>query len=256
VLDWKRKYDLTGSFGYRTQPHIEFLNVKSDDDLTSFVRRRGPLWGAYRKGHEETKVVGGKSRYWAFHRSLKAKLHLAAAFRSGQKSELADAILECMAADDERRELASNRSSEDWEETGLEALAFSLWERHNRKPELGLKEWIRDEASVPHLQCMAGWCVERFSVSQAPRTACRRGHGEIPDWRLQVSTLAEATELMFRQSTVGRRPLTFCIECGRAFLPESAHARRYCETPCARRAVVRAWRKRQKTNRRRGGRVR
>jgi hypothetical protein len=254
-LDWNRKYDLTGCFGHRSQPHIEFLNLKSDDDLASFVRRRGPLWWAYRKGQQESKVLGDKRKYWAFHRGLKAKLQLVAAFRSGKKSELADAIIACIAADDEHRNiLADNRSSEDWETTDLEFPAFSAWLETEAKPDLDFKEWIRQKASADALGRMAGWWIEARgpSVKYGLGAVRRKGHGDVFR-QAHVSTLAEAIQWMFYQDLTDSRSLTFCRECGIAFRPDSSRARKYHDPLCAHRRAQREYRKRLKTKRRRGG---
>jgi hypothetical protein len=331
ALDWNRKYDLTGTFGCRTQPHIEFLNLKTDGDLTAFVRRRGPLWGAYRKRSEASEVIVDRRRCWAFHRSLKAKAHLMDAFRSGERSELADAILECLTADDERRDVFSrkqppegenpncsrpeeratepasidaaelarinrarghpslwlewrlrgalghplpdpfrDRPAGNWAASELEFPAFSAWmETGGRQGTseggcnaewyvksrgssgLDFKEWIRQEASAELLGRLAGWWIE----SRGPKltyglgAVWLKGHGCIFR-RAQVSDLAESIQWMLHHDLTDSKSLTFCRECGLFFRPDSAHARKYDDPLCARRAAQRAYRKRLKKPRR------
>jgi hypothetical protein len=353
VLDWNRKYDLTKS--YRYPPHIDFLNLETDEDLMTFIRQRGPLWGAYRKGQQQPRIEGDKRKYWAFQRTIKAKLGVVDAFRSAKKSELSKAILECIEVDDERRILGSRppareprvavsvtvfeyqrraegklrcecgntdftqfaysgappnitadcrgcgrayaevgghwqlttstlstltlapirrttpptQLNEDWQETGLENQAFFLWDQTQPEhqpvpleesvPPLGILDGIDRPATRDHVKRirdgnmplgellkMAGWLIERgFSSKQAFIAVYRGKNGEIGQ-RAVVSTLAEGIEWMFWNEIAGRKPLTFCVECRTAFLPATAHARKYCGQLCAHRSAMREWRERRK----------
>jgi hypothetical protein len=60
-------------------------------------------------------------------------------------------------------------------------------------------------------------------------------------WGYGITSLEDAIEWMLWHDLAGRRPLTFCHECRGAFIPESAHQRKYCSPECGHRVAARNW---------------
>src|SRR5207249_4776985 len=111
------------------------------------------------------------------------------------------------------------------------------------------REWL-PRCDIDRLRQVAAECIQgSLQVSSSLRATWKQGGPEI-GWKPDVNTLQEAIRWMFWHDIAGRRPLTFCVECGTAFVPESAHARTFCSYACAHRVAVRQWRKKSKRRRR------
>jgi hypothetical protein len=243
-LDWGREYDLTQAYRYR--PHIDFLNLKTDDDLSGFVRLRGPLWLHPFSGEPEER----KQRYWNFHRALRARLRLIDAFKSRDKSPLVSAILESVAAEEKHLEFGQ----ESYDGMGGVGFGASLLNLLHGQGDTPPEDWI-PRAGLAQLRDVAAFCIGgAFSVGSRLNAAWHDGHPEI-GWKPDVQSLEQAIEWMFWHDIAGSRPLTFCADkgCGKAFLPQSEHARKFCSFNCAHRSAVREWRHRQRESKRQRG---
>lgn len=214
ALDWERQYDLVRVYRYR--PHIAFLNLKTDDDLVRFVLWWGPLWLYGPSGEPE----GGKQRYWAFHRKLKALVNLIQAFKSRDTVARRATIQEYADAqnDDPRK---------------LREFVYSSKAGDDRR-------WIL-RASPRELRAVAEFCIATcFTVTSCLVCTWRDDRAEI-GWAYAITSLEKAIEWMLWHDLAGRRPLTFCHECRSAFIPDSAHQRKYCSPECGHRVAARNW---------------
>jgi len=237
-VDWERKYDLT-DLPKRAQLHVRFLNLKTDEDLIGFMRAWGPLWQTL-----PAQIVTPCLQYWAFQKRLKAALELARNAPFSDAAGLKAAILEYVAADDDYHQQGPIGKPG---EAGLTAfnlgLLYAPQHLRLRNPENvpHPKEWIPN-ASLSALREVAADCL-RGGFDFGLRAAWKGGRLHYA-WKPAVSTLAGAIELSLWNSLTGERPVGLCDECGIAFLPESAHAKKFCSYGCAHRVAMRAWRKR------------
>jgi hypothetical protein len=228
-VDWDRRYDLADK---RPQLHLRFLNLKTDVELMEFTRAWGPLWcpsGA-------TQVIVPRARCWALQKWLKAGLNLARNARFDDAARLAAAILEFVAADDENWCQDPFAQAGGWE-GGWAAAGLRHLDPEHRHP----KDWVPG-APVSVLRKAATECpmsTLEFSLQTAWQD--RRLHFS---WKpTPPPNLSEAIKWEAWSSLTGTKPITICAECQTAFLPDSAHPRKFCSYPCAHRVAMRMWRK-------------
>jgi hypothetical protein len=227
TVDWGRKYDLADK---RAQLHVRFLNLKTDQDLMGFMHAWGPLWQT-----KPAQIITPRSQYWAFQKRLKAGVELARNARFDDVAGLKAAILNCVAADDEYCEQSpAGKPSEG----GITAIFLSA--SCTRNLDWHPKEWI-PHAALSVLRKAATECLSgRFGFLLRAEWKDGRLHYS---WNSEVPTLAQAIELELWNSLTGVRPITICDECRTAFLPASAHPRKFCGYKCAHRVAMRMWRK-------------
>jgi hypothetical protein len=232
TLACENKYDLTTAYPY--SPHVEFLNLKTDNDLKGFVKWWGPLTLSGKPGDPESS--GDKRDYWNFQGELRALYDLTKAFRSQRKTALQNAILEFVAADD-KVAVAIAAPVPGYVASSLSArfLPADLRECHPR-------DWV-PHCDMAGLRRVAKWCIEDSSVTLRLAATWKPGPPKI-GWKPDVETLQDAIRWMFWQDSAGGRQLMFCQDCQTAFLPESAHARKFCSQACAHRSAVReSWKR-------------
>jgi hypothetical protein len=61
-LDWTRTYDLEKA--YPKDPHVQFLNCATDEDLLRFTRAWGPLYLRTTGGPDDEWQTGGRDGRW------------------------------------------------------------------------------------------------------------------------------------------------------------------------------------------------
>jgi len=229
ALDGTSTYDLVESYDER--PHLEFLNVKNDLDLAVFVRSWGPLW-SIRDG--PTAVIAVRP-YWLFHQWLKALVHLINEFRSGRDlAGLRKSLIRYALAADER-----SRALLGVEGFDLQLLRIQFFSFVSCDPD----RWFCD-AGMSVLREAASFCVSGSLKVVSGLQATWKPTPPRIGWRSEVENLEDAIKWMVWHDIAGRRPLTFCHECGNAFIPESAHMRKYCGYECSHRVAAREWRRR------------
>lgn len=238
-LDWDHAYSLTEAPARK--PHLHFLNLQNDRDLTRFLRLWGPLFGPWREDD--------KFACWRYRRKLRAKGELVEAFKSGNASRLSNALLELLAADYEDARLSPIP-----ELSGLALPAICAGEFCG-DPTRPPQSWI-PQLNLPRLREVAAWVIGvTLSATSTLRAIWRNGKAQI-DWQPSANTLHEVIEWCVWHSIAGRPSLTLCKNCGDAFYPDSGHDRKFCGEECAHRWTAREWarknRRKQKLSTERG----
>jgi hypothetical protein len=228
VLDSERRYDLADN---RAQRHVRFLNLKTDEDLVGFVRAWGPLWLGGSDQEPNGKIP--RSWCWAFQAKLIAEVGLVQSFKSRDKAALKDALSKYVAAKDGWRDAKVPRTT---------AFTESVYSRLITSDDgVQSEEWI-PKAGLSALREAAAKCVSTFGLDFTLRAMWTDGKPQL-EWKPRIQTLADAIQWQLWNSFTGARPLTICEECQRAFLPDDAHARKFCSHKCGHRVAMRMWRK-------------
>jgi len=236
-LALSRQYNLIDA--YRLDPHVQFLNCKSTDDLRTFTRAWGPLYLVQTPGGEEIKL--GKAirrldecqahRRWL--RAVKGMIDACKGLRDQR-----DSLVEFLAA-----EVDMDRTSNTYEPGRAPHFhtALQLMFRF----EGDSVSWAKsaDLGSIRRALAIsvevAGGAPSGFGF----RVEERRSRLEIiPSFG--IHTLWDALRWMMWLDEWNRWPPLSCLECHRIFRPSTAHKKKYCTHKCAHRATNREWRRR------------
>ena len=238
ALDHSRGYSLQET--YEDAPHAEFLNLKTDVDLASFIRKCGPLDSL---SPNSTVRNVSTSACWSFQRLLKSLVDLLVAFKQSTgpsggrlRSALGDFLLA------EKAWKCAFVNSSELSISTFFSQAFSLPEDPVR--------WVQ-QVSLWLIREAVAYCINvsfRFDVRL--RATWKDRCPKIEPGFTLVS-LRDALKWMIYRDESRQRPLVFCDECGRAFRPESAHTRNFCSLECGHRRTAREWRRRDLRRRKR-----
>jgi hypothetical protein len=232
VLDWDRTYSLARAS--TLDPHLDFLNLKTDEDLARFLKWWGPLFAT------DTDVK--RDECWAYHRKLRAMGELIEAFRTSNRSRLCNALLGLFTADDE-----CSRLSPLGRPGHLASYTARCFGRNFSEPP---KNWIPQLNLRRLREAVAVVIGMMLAATSTLRAVWRDGKAQI-DWQPSVITLAQLVEWCMWHDLAGKRPLVACKNCGRVFHPEYANAREFCEALCARRWTAREWARRNRRKQKR-----
>ena len=224
VLDSECRYLLMDA--YTNAPHVEFLNVKTGDDLTSFVRTFGPL---------DKRTDLPVDFYWTFQEWLQGWVGLVDAFKRSkdEPDRLREALHHYLDAD--RRKYAA------WGIPGSDLSdSMFLSERYSLPPEPG--QWIA-QAGLDKIREATTFCLSSSDLIRVGLQATWRGRQPEINPTFILDNLRQALTWMVWQDESRKRPIGVCVECGTYFGAETAHERRYCRYECAHRAAAREWRR-------------
>jgi hypothetical protein len=240
-LDRKRAYGLMEA--YKREPHIAFMNVKSESELASFVKTWGPLC------IPDTSPKGTSwlllNDYWTCQRYLKATAHLLRAFhdRRGEKEALAEF-------------LTARGRQYPGETAPIAPLEALMWLQNDSLFCTLVETHTGDELQVGNI--LFEWnertdsrCRHRLIAFLIEHTF--QGSARIvADWgarrpRLEVlwdlNNLETALAWMVYQDTLTGHIPQPCPECLEAFRPSFRHSKKFCSYDCAHRAAARKWRR-------------
>ena len=228
----EKKYDLVAAYG--EQPHLQFVNCKSDGDFKKFLLRYGPI---------QLNALGRKigwelvplRNYEAARRFLRAVVRIMDACKKaeGQRAALTEffsAAINNLSPGLLREEFKCDFASYVARQIGDSPIEDPIkWsentteERVRKALALAVEDWFRTPRA---------W---GFRVQP---------HGKA--FRIQPSfelhDLWDALRWMFFFDEWNHRPPILCRECPTIFHASTAHARKFCSPECAHRAANRVWR--------------
>lgn len=243
-VDWSRTYELEKV--YPKDPHLQFLNCTTAEDLRRFTRAWGPLY---------LRTTGGPDDEWQTGRVRRSVAECLAAIRRfrGVKG-----ILEAAKGNGDERTALSEFLAADEEDFQLSALYkpgdppnhqffLKLWLRIDGK----IFDWIQT-ASIAQVRLALKHCVEAeitIPWTGGVRVVPYKGRTKVvPSYRL--STLRDALSWMVWFDEWNTNPPTVCPACHTVFRPPSLHKMKYCSYRCAHRIAVQKYRQRKKGKRR------
>src|ERR1700675_627888 len=231
---------------YSRDPHIQFLNCETDEDIQRFVRAWGPLYLKYGDAQQDELRQGAAVRslkeYRADLRRFKAVKGLVDAAK-GNRDERSS-LIEFILADEEDYRLSPLYRPE-----SLSSMHFSLqlW----LCPQSDLMTWVRTCSTADVRRALA-FCVECEVTAPWPGGLKVLPHKNrlrvVPSYRRQ--TLNDAMRGMVWFDEWNAWPPVACSDCHKVFRPLTHHKRKYCSSPSAHRTVVRNWRKKREARRR------
>ena len=231
-------YDLAGS--YPKDPHVQFLNCRTDDDIVRFVRAWGPHYLQKGGADDELQkgvVVRPMARYRADLRRFKGVKGILEAAK-GNRDER-EAVYEFFAADEEATEF--NPIHTPGEPPYLQ-FSVKLWQR----VEGNVFDWIRT-GPISQVRAVLKFSVESevsSSWSGGVRVVPHKGRTKVvPCYRL--SSLEEALSWMVWFDEWNASPPTACPACHTVFRPPSQHKKKYCSYNCAHRIAMQKYRERK-----------
>jgi len=234
-LALNRQYDLIDA--YRSDPHIQFLNCKSPEDLRLFTRAWGPLYLVCTRGAEEI-VHGTAIRRLDETHAHQRWLHAIKGMIDACKG-VADqrvALVEFLGAESDM-----DRTSNTYQPGSAPLFHQILQQRFQLEDDLA--GWVAS-ADLSSVQRALAFTVEM--KLQGPRGGLRvdqKGRRIEIKPRFAVGTLWDALQWMLWLDEWNRRLPLSCLECHRIFRPLTAHEMKYCTHQCAHRASNREWRR-------------
>jgi hypothetical protein len=242
VLDYGRAYDLMAA--YERAPHAEFLNTKDDRDLQKFVQTFGPLYLVNRRGYpfgfsrsDPPQPVTSTTDYWLFQRWLKALLQLIKHVK--RAGPVREALKQFVDADFLLDKANHYRATKP---------VWLVLTSPDRTSLMRLQDWLLEASESEILRAAALAIQNSVDVKARLRVAVAGRKAEVAA-RFMMRSLGDALEWMCWQDEYRQNPLVFCAECGKAFRPETAHARVFCTYEHAHRAAVRNWRRNKERRR-------
>jgi hypothetical protein len=248
VLDVDRQYDLVDA--YRKDPHIQFLDCKSVDDLQKFTRAWGPLYLVQTPGAEEIKhgqAVRRVDECLAHVKWLRAVQHMIDACNG--RADWRASLLEFLAAESD-----IERTSDIYK-PGAEPLIQAIL-RNRFRFDCDPATWAAS-TSTDSVRRAVICCVELNVTGTVGRLKVekkQKGFEFKPYFSLP--TLWDALNWMLWFDRLNRRPPRSCLECRRIFRPLTAHEQKYCSQKCAHRVTNREWRRKDLRRRKREARKR
>ncbi len=238
-LNWDRTYEIEKA--YPKDPHIQFLNCKTDEDLLRFTWAWGPLYlrstggsdDEWKTGRARRSLAEYRAALWRF-RAVKGILE--AAKGNGDERENLEAFL---VADE-----AEFRLSALYKPGDLANHQFFLtnW----LKIDGSIFDWTRT-APVAQVRLALKYCVEAEvtmpwmgGVRVVPY---KKRTKVVPSYRL--STLQDALAWMVWFDEWNTNPPTVCPACHSVFRAPSLHKMKYCSYRCAHRIAMHNYRRRK-----------
>ena len=244
ILDMDHQFDLIDS--YLRDPHVQFLNCKSLDDLVVFTRAWGPLYLVESPSERKRGTAVRRIDECQAHlRWLRAVHRMVQACRGG--SDWRESLAEFLGADS-----VYERTSNFLKPGEVPANHWMLQHRFRFKGDA--TAWAAS-ADISSIQTAVILCVEaNVNAPQGGVKVEKKGRvfELIPSFELR--SLWDALQWMLWLDLENRRPPRACIECGRIFRPLTARLTVYCSHACGHRVANRAWRRkdlRSKKRRRR-----
>jgi hypothetical protein len=235
-LDVSHQYDLIDA--YRLDPHVQFLNCKSVDDLRTFTRSWGPLYLVQTLGAEEIKLGKAIRRldecqaHWRWLRAVKGMIDACKG-----REDWRDSLVEFLTAEGD-----IDRTSNTYQPGKAPVFCdmFQLNFRCERDP----ISWTKcaDLGSIKRALVFSVEVACGAPSSYGFRVEGRRKGLEIIP-RFGLHTLWEALRWMMWMDEWNHCPPLPCSECHRIFRPSTAHKKKYCTHECAHRATNREWRR-------------
>lgn len=241
-LNWNRTYDIEKS--YPKDPHVQFLNCKTDEDLLRFTRAWGPLY---------LRSTGGSDDEWKTGRARRSLAEYQAVLR---RFRAVKGILEAAKGNGDERETLAAFLAADEADFQLSSL-YSPGEPTNYQFTLTL--WFNIDGStadwtviapIAQIRQALKHCVEAEvtmpwtgGVRVVPH---KRRTKVIPSYGL--STLKDALAWMMWFDEWNTNPPTVCPACHKVFRAPSLHKMKYCSYPCAHRIAMRNYRQRKSSS--------
>jgi hypothetical protein len=246
TLDFNRAYELAAAYTYA--PHISFMNLCGDHELERFVHAWGPLRLSDRE-REAGQFMMSLDWWWAFHRRFAAFGKLLESFQRPDADRICLRDFLQASEDEVRvRQLGQPPANS----TVFLATYIGQTERLNFgtdfRMDLGplyqeIAFWL-DHAETDAIRGATAFVIERTSFAPSPYLKVEpRQKRSIISATLGLSSLEDALEWMIWNGYWMKSPLMFCLECRKAFRPETAHRRKYDTNECAHRATARKWRR-------------
>jgi hypothetical protein len=216
--DLSRLYNLGEA--YADQPHISFLQMRTEEDLKRFTLRWGPLDGL--------EALDGRGKpldwYWSVQGRLSALVKLMESIesRSGEREAL------------EKSYVAEFKGKSELDER-LKAIRLSVWPSIDDSSATAI---IRT-AELAEVRKAAAYIVRGTSVFLQAGFEIRGGNKVVAAWKLH--SLIGALGWMVWCDQWHGQPVSYCQECAKVFRPDSKHPRKYCSTACAHRVASRNW---------------
>jgi len=237
-LDLSRTYDLEAA--YPKDPHIQFLNSSTDEDLLRFTRAWGPLY-LRRGGPDDERRKGLVIRPVGEYRSDARRFRgvkgiLEAAKGNGDERET---LREFLVADEQEFKFNPLYKPD---EPPYHQFSLKLW--------LGIEgsifDWIQTEPIVGIRNALK-YCVEAevtIPWTGGVRVVPHRGRTTVvPSYRL--GTLQDALRWMMWFDEWNTNPPTACPACHTVFRPTSRN-KKYCTYNCAHRIAMQNYRLRRR----------
>jgi hypothetical protein len=228
-LDFEKTYVLVEA--YRSDPHVEFANAKTDEDLVAFARRWGPPF-TYSKtpGVVELDFAGYRVAQGCFAAVL--QLLDSAKRAKGEREELLNFISA------EQGVLASASATES------EILVRYSMLREEFHIKGSIEDWV-ENADIETVRAAVDHLIPHLLFTPKVQLACHRSGKQArleAEWN--VYDLGAALDWMVWYDEFQRHPLLCCPECRRVFRSPDGRARKFCPGgECAHRATARNWQK-------------
>lgn len=238
-LDWTRTYDLERA--YPKDPHIQFLNCTTDEELRRFTQAWGPLY---------LRETGGADSEWRTGRVVRPL----AAYRADlRRFRSVKGILEAAKGRGDERAALEEFLAADEEEFQFSALYEPGKATHHQftlkllqRFEGSIFEWV-ESAPIVQLREALKHCVEAevtMPMTGGVRVVLHRGRTKVvPSYRLSTLQGALAWMIWFDEWTTN--PPTVCPACHTIFRPPSFHRMIYCSNRCAHRIAMQKYRQRK-----------
>lgn len=229
-----RLYDLQES--YAKSPHAQFLNVRTDADVVSFVKAWGPL---YLSGDQRRAGIAEYplAHFYAERRWLGA-LH--GLIRSVENEPEQQGSLREFIEAAEEHDRCSSLHDPTTEPFPLVQLRDAF------RVSGSLLEWAA-QLNRSEVESAIKYIVEAYSPTLAPflgLRVVRAGRKMRLESGWNLNDLETALRWMVWYDVYSKDPLYQCQECRRFFKSESKHKRKFCDDPkCAKRATGREWRR-------------
>lgn len=231
------RYDVLAA--YKSKPHVDFMEAKSDGALRVFIRKWGPL---------RDPAAGSDSAQWYRNKRdfLIALARLLAGIEQGteqQRSALL-ALLDVSSAGDDPMGLLLLR---EWGRLEIPLKTPAQLEDS--------RKWCQD-APPGEIERLCIRLVEGFSPTAMPSFRIhRRGKRTTVKASFFINNLLEALVWMVWQDVSRSEPIRFCVECGGVIPSETKHTKKFCGLVHAKRNADRnyARRKRAKAKAKGGG---
>ncbi len=221
-----RYYDLQGS--YRFSPHSQFLNARTDSEMSAFVKAWGPLYLRLDQPCAGV-VTHALSEYHAKRRRLAAIL--------GLINGIGEAAVE-------RERLQEFLNADPPGHFAVRSAVRVLG---------SITEWAAQAKPTEVRSAIKAALHASVLAPSSFLKVVARGKKPFVTTQWAFPALETALSWMVWYDVYRNDPLYCCGECRRFFKSESRHERKFCDDPktkCARRASGRNWRRKDLANKR------
>jgi hypothetical protein len=234
ILNLDRQYDLIDS--YQKDPHVQFLNCKSVDDLVVFMRAWGPLYLVESPSERKCgTAVRRVDECLAQLRWLRAVHQMIQACKG--RADWRSSLLEYWTAESEIHRTSNIYRPGDIISPEQSVLQQGLQITGN------MVDWIAS-TDIGSVQRAVARCVEvNVKAPMGWLKVAKRGRAFELTPSFELRTLWDALKWMLWFDEWNRWPPHVCPECRQVFRPATAHVTKYCSHGCAHRVTNRAWRR-------------